>query len=83
MANSGTTIISRGVDAPEGSVWEGLRDLEVMVGFGIGVGKICQHFEGLVSSHEGGMVTLLPLEVAVVSDVLGASVTPTIRIVGG
>ena len=83
MANSGTTTIGRGVDAPEGSVWEGLRSLGVTVGFGIGVGKICQHFKGVVSSCKGGMVTLLPLEVAIVLDVTGALVTPTIRIVGG
>ena len=53
-----------------------------MVGFGIGVGKICQHFKGVISSCEGGMVTLLPLEVAVVLDVTRASVIPMIGIVG-
>ena len=70
MANSGTTTIGRGVDAPEGSVQEGLRGLGVMVSFGIGVGKICWHFEGVISSCEGSMVTLLPLEVAIVPDAM-------------
>ena len=44
-----------------------------MVGLGIGVGIICQHFEGVISSCEGGMVTLLPL-----ADVTRALVIPEI-----
>ena len=83
MANSGTTTIGRGVDAPEGSVQEGLRGLGVTDSFGICVGKRCLCFKGVVSSCEGDMVTLLPLEVATVSNVTGALVTPMIEIVGG
>ena len=83
IANSRTTTIGKGVDAPEGSVWEGLRGLKVVVGLGIGVGIIYQHFEGVISSCEGGMVTLLPLEVAIVSDATGALVITMIGIMGG
>ena len=83
MANSGMTTMDRGVDVPEGSVQEGLRGLGVILGCGMGVGKIQWHFDGVVSSCKGGVVPSLPLEVAIVPDVTRASVTPMIGIVEG
>ena len=57
-----------------------------MVGFGISGGKMHWLLEGIVSSEDGGVVTLLPLGVVVVSTapLSGASVTPMTRtVVGG
>ena len=56
-----------------------------MVGFSIGTGKMHWHLEGIISSEDRGVVTLLPLGVAVVSaaPLSGASVTPVTRTVGG
>ena len=66
---------------PKGSVRDGLRGLGVTSGSGIG--KIQWHFDGVVSSCTGGVVPSLPLEVAIVQDVAGTSVTPMIGIAGG
>ena len=56
-----------------------------MVGFGISIGKMHWHLEGVVFSEDGGVIALLPLGVAVVSaaSLSGASVTPTTRTMGG
>ena len=80
MANSGTTMISNRGEAPEGSVWEELQGLCIVVGFS--VGKMHWHLEGIISSCNGYVVTLLPLGIAVASDMTGVSVTPTIGTVG-
>ena len=55
-----------------------------MVGFSISIGKMHQHLQGIISSEDGGVVSLLPLGVAVVSTVplSGASVTPIMGTVG-
>ena len=55
----------------------------MLVGFSISVRKMHQCLEGIVSSCEGGGVTLLPLRVAVASDMTGALVTPMIGITRG
>ena len=57
IANIGTTVIGR---------WEdGLLDLEVVGG--IGVGMMCQHLEVVGSFHEGDVGAYTPLKVAATS----------------
>ena len=72
IANSGTTI----------GRWEdGLLDLKVVRGIGIGIMQQCLEVMG--SFCEGDVGTCTPLEVAVASVGPFVSVTPAIGMVGG
>ena len=73
IANLGTTSIGR---------WEdGLLDLEVVGG--IGVGMMCWHLEVVGSFCERDIGASTPLKVAVASVDPFVSVTPAIGMVGG